>query len=70
VTRTCKHRHREQQTGRIVVTEFARWTGKRLFGATRHLRLVDSTTVGDGVAILIYQPADRDPKGSNSNSRG
>jgi hypothetical protein len=53
-----------------VVTEFARWTGKRLFGATRRLRLVDSTTVGDGVAILIYQPADRDPKGSNSNSRG
>jgi len=35
-------------------------TGKRLFGDTsdkKPLRLVDSRTVGDGVAILIYQPA-------------
>jgi dihydrofolate reductase len=35
-------------------------TGKRLFGDTsdkKTLRLVDSKTVGDGVAILIYQPA-------------
>jgi hypothetical protein len=35
-------------------------TGKRLFGDTsdrKPLRLVDSRTVGDGVAILIYQRA-------------
>jgi dihydrofolate reductase len=35
-------------------------TGKRLFGDTsdkKRLRLTDSKTVGDGVAVLIYQPA-------------
>jgi dihydrofolate reductase len=35
-------------------------TGKRLFGDTsdkKILRLIDSKTVGDGVAILIYRPA-------------
>jgi dihydrofolate reductase len=35
-------------------------TGKRLFGETsdkKTLRLVDSRTVGDGVAILIYERA-------------
>jgi dihydrofolate reductase len=40
--------------------------GKRLFGDTsdkKPLRLVDSKTVGDGVALLIYQPA-RDGAGS------
>ena len=40
--------------------------GKRLFGDTsdkKPLRLVDSKTVGDGVALLIYQPA-RDGSGS------
>jgi dihydrofolate reductase len=34
--------------------------GKRLFGDTsdkKPLRLVDSKVVGDGVAILVYQPA-------------
>jgi dihydrofolate reductase len=34
-------------------------TGKRLFGETtdkKKLRLADSKTVGDGIAILIYQP--------------
>jgi hypothetical protein len=33
-------------------------SGKRLFGATsgkKPLRLADSTTVGDGVAILVYE---------------
>jgi hypothetical protein len=33
-------------------------TGKRLFGDTsdkKPLKLVDSRTVGDGVAILVYQ---------------
>lgn len=35
-------------------------TGKRLFGEMRDkkkLRLADSKTVGEGVEILIYQPA-------------
>ena len=40
--------------------------GKRLFGETsdkKPLRLVDAKTVGDGVAVLVYQPA-RDGAGS------
>ena len=39
--------------------------GKRLFGETsdkKPLRLVDSKMVGDGVAILIYEPASREAK--------
>jgi dihydrofolate reductase len=35
-------------------------TGKRIFGETsdkKKLRLVDSKVVGDGVAILVYEPA-------------
>jgi dihydrofolate reductase len=35
-------------------------TGKRLFGETsdkKPLRLTDSKTVGEGVAILVYQPS-------------
>jgi dihydrofolate reductase len=35
-------------------------TGDRMFGETsekKKLRLVDSKVVGDGVAILIYEPA-------------
>jgi dihydrofolate reductase len=38
-------------------------TGKRIFGETsdkKKLRLVDSKVVGDGVAILIYEPAPLD----------
>jgi len=34
--------------------------GKRLFGETsgkKPLELVDSKTVGDGVAILVFRPA-------------
>jgi dihydrofolate reductase len=37
-------------------------SGKRLFGDTsdaKTLRLVDSKTVGDGVAIMVYKPADK-----------
>jgi dihydrofolate reductase len=37
--------------------------GKRMFGETsdkKKLRLVDSKVVGDGVAILIYEPAAAD----------
>jgi hypothetical protein len=38
-------------------------SGKRLFGETsdkKPLRLVDSKIVGDGVAILTYQPAGKE----------
>ena len=38
------------QMGRIVITEFVS------LGDKTRLRLVDSTVVGDGVAILVYQP--------------
>jgi hypothetical protein len=43
-----------------MVFPVALGTGKRLFGETtdkKPLRLVDSKVVGDGVAILVYQPA-------------
>src|SRR6266540_2417140 len=46
---------------RLMVFPVVLGTGKRLFGETsdkKRLRLVDSQTVGDGVAILIYQPAE------------
>jgi dihydrofolate reductase len=45
---------------RLMVYPVVLGTGKRLFGETsdkKSLRLVDSKIVGDGVAILIYQPA-------------
>ena len=38
-------------------------TGKRLFGDTsdkKGLKLTESKTVGDGVAILVYEPAAKD----------
>jgi dihydrofolate reductase len=41
-------------------------TGKHLFGDTtdmKRLRLTDSRIVGDGVAILIYQPAPKQGEG-------
>jgi dihydrofolate reductase len=44
---------------RLMVFPVVLGSGKRLFGGTsdkKPLRLVDSKTVGDGVAILIYQP--------------
>ena len=37
-------------------------SGKRLFGETippKTLQLAESKTVGDGVAIMIYKPADK-----------
>jgi dihydrofolate reductase len=43
---------------RLMVFPVVLGTGKRLFGATsgkKRLHLVDSRTVGDGVAILIYE---------------
>ncbi len=45
---------------RLMVFPVVLGSGKRLFGETtdkKPLRVVDSKMVGDGVAILIYQPA-------------
>jgi dihydrofolate reductase len=45
---------------RLKVFPVVLGSGKRLFGATSNkkaLRLADSKTVGDGVEILIYEPA-------------
>ena len=45
---------------RLMVFPVVLGTGKRLFGEMsdkKTLRLVDSKVVGDGVSILIYQPA-------------
>jgi dihydrofolate reductase len=45
---------------RLMVFPVILGAGKRLFGDTadkKTLRLTDSRTVGDGVAILVYQPA-------------
>jgi dihydrofolate reductase len=44
---------------RLMVFPVVLGKGKRLFGETsdkKPLRIVDSKTVGDGVAIMIYQP--------------
>jgi dihydrofolate reductase len=49
---------------RLMVFPVVLGTGKRLFGETsdkKPLRLADSKVVGDGVTILVYEPAtDRD----------
>ena len=45
---------------RLMVYPVVLGTGKRLFGDTsdkKRLRLADSKMVGDGIAILVYQPA-------------
>jgi dihydrofolate reductase len=50
---------------RLMVFPVVLGTGKRLFGDTsdkKRLRLVNSKTVGDGVAILVYQRAGEDAK--------
>lgn len=44
---------------RLMVFPVVLGSGKRLFGETidkKSLRLVDSKVVGDGIAILIYEP--------------
>ena len=48
---------------RLMVFPVVLGSGKRLFGETsdkKRLRLVDSKTVGDGVAILTYAPVGDD----------
>jgi dihydrofolate reductase len=45
---------------RLMMFPVVLGTGKRLFGDTtdmKRLNLVESQTVGDGVAILVYRPA-------------
>jgi dihydrofolate reductase len=45
---------------RLMVFPVVLGSGKQLFGSTadkKTLKLTDSRTVGDGVAILVYQPA-------------
>jgi dihydrofolate reductase len=47
---------------RLMVFPVVLGSGKRLFGETsdkKGLRLTDSKAVGDGVAILVYEPATR-----------
>lgn len=54
---------------RLMVFPVVLGDGKRVFGSTsdkKPLRLVDSKTVGDGVAIMIYEPTG-DSKGSGSS---
>jgi dihydrofolate reductase len=55
---------------RLMVFPVALGSGKRLFGETsdkKRLRLADSRMVGDGIAILIYEPAGEPAKGSDSD---
>jgi dihydrofolate reductase len=50
---------------RLMVYPVVLGSGKRLFGETtdkKPLRLVDSKVVGDGVAIVIYEPAAEEAK--------
>jgi dihydrofolate reductase len=55
---------------RLMVFPVVLGAGKRLFGETsdkKPLRLIDSKMVGDGVAILTYEPAGEEAKRSDSN---
>jgi dihydrofolate reductase len=48
---------------RLMVFPVVLGSGKRLFGKTsakQSLRLTESRTVGDGIAILVYEPAGRE----------
>jgi dihydrofolate reductase len=55
---------------RLMVFPVVLGSGKRLFGDTsdkKRLRLADSKTVGDGIAILIYEPAGEGAKTGDSD---
>ncbi len=55
---------------RLMVFPVVLGTGRRLFGDTsdkKRLRLTESKTVGDGIAILVYEPAGEEAKGSDSD---
>ena len=55
---------------RLMVYPLVLGSGKRLFGETsdkKPLRLVDSKVVGDGVSILIYEPASQEASGSSTD---
>jgi dihydrofolate reductase len=44
---------------RLMIYPFVLGAGERLFGetsGTKHMRLVDTRTVGDGLVFLTYQP--------------
>jgi dihydrofolate reductase len=54
---------------RLMVFPVVVGAGKHLFGdtsGTKRLRLADSRTVGDGIAILSYRPVGADVKASSS----
>jgi dihydrofolate reductase len=54
---------------RLMVFPVVLGSGKRLFGDTsdkKRLRLADSKTVGDGIAILVYEPAAEGAKAGDS----
>jgi dihydrofolate reductase len=54
---------------RLMVFPVVLGSGKRLFGETsdmKSLRLTDSKTVGDGVAILSYEPAGDEAEGAGA----
>jgi dihydrofolate reductase len=55
---------------RLMVFPVVLGSGKRLFGGTsdkRPLRLVDSKVVGDGVTILVYEPAGEGAKRADAD---
>jgi dihydrofolate reductase len=55
---------------RLMVFPVVLGSGKRLFGDTsdtKPLRLVDSKVVGDGVTILVYEPASSEASGSSTD---
>ena len=57
---------------RLMVSPVVLGAGERLFGETsdkKSLRLLDTTTVGDGVVIHTYEPV-RDPVTASGRSRG
>jgi dihydrofolate reductase len=57
---------------RMTVFPVVLGTGKRLFGDSnnkKRLRLTDSKVAGDGIAILIYEPAGTEEGATNSQQQ-